>query len=218
MGDLVTNPEETVRSLCFLNEKFGLTHFCMMPEFDCKQESVSAFLIRREKSLGTIKDQLPSNIRISLGASVLMSEGISEEINLKKLLLPGTDLFPIQLPYFPTGEIAAELNRLLYHFPYRILFLSFDSYLDFYSGGDIERWLNLPNIAYQWNYSALENSRAREMLKFLLSRNSTVLFGTGLRSYGKACYYEFDHYLSLASKHFSDYEIDRMFFPKKKTI
>ena len=218
MSDLITNPVDTVRSLQLLNEKFGLSHFCMMLEFDCNHESVASFIIRRDKAFEALTDQLPKNIRITPGASVLVSDGLSSETGLKKLLLPGTNLLPVRLPYFSGNETAKELNRLLYHLPYRILFLSFDSYLNFYPKDDIQRWTELPNTAYQWNYSALEVPLARDLLKKLLSRNSTVLFGTGLRSYEKACYYEMDHYVDLASKYFSDYEIDQMFFPKKSSI
>ena len=218
MGELIARSEDTISSIQILNKKFGLSHFCMMPEFDCKLESVAEFLIRRERAYEAIKDQLPADIRLTLGSSVLVSQGISQEIGLKKLLLPNTKLLPIQLPYFPTNETAKELNRLLYHLPYRLLFLSFDTYLDFYAKEDIDRWIALPNTAYQWNYTALGDPRARDLLKILLSQNSTVLFGTGLRSYGKACYYEFDHYLEIASAYFNEYEIDRMFFPKKNSI
>ena len=218
MGELIARSEDTISSIQILNKKFGLSHFCMMPEFDCKLESVAEFLIRRERAHEAIKDQLPADIHLTLGSSVLISQGISQEIGLKKLLLPNTKLLPIQLPYFPTNETAKELNRLLYHLPYRLLFLSFDTYLDFYAKEDIDRWIALPNTAYQWNYTALGDPQARDLLKILLSQNSTVLFGTGLRSYGKACYYEFDHYLEIASAYFNEYEIDRMFFPKKSSI
>ena len=218
MGDLIANPEDSLRSLLLLQEKFGLSHFCMMPVFDCDQDSVSAFLARREKSFAEISDRIPTNIHITLGSTVLVRKGLSTEMGLKKLLLPHSKFLPIRLPLdLQSNDTSVELNRLFYHSPYSLLFLCTDSYLDFYSIEDIERWMNLPNTAFQFRFSALENPNAIRLLKLLLAKNKPVFFGTAINSYGKACYYEFDHYVGLAKKYFNDYERDLLFFPKKQS-
>lgn len=216
MGDLTTTPQDTVKALLLLKEKFGLSRFCMTPEFDCERDSVPAFLARRERAFSELVHLLPPDIKIMLGASVALLPGLSEERGLKKLLLPSTDELPIKLPYFSMlNDTSVELNRLLYHAPYRICLLSFDSYLNQYPEDDIERWINLGNVSFQFNYRALESPRARELLNRLLNRQATIRFGTELHSYGKACYYEFDRYVELASRYFSEYERDVLFFPKK---
>ena len=217
MGDLIANPEDSVRSLLHLQEKFGLSHFCMMPEFDCAHDSVSAFLARREKAYTEIAERLPESLHLSLGGAALVRKGLLQEIGLKKLRLPRSKRLPIRLPLDNvTNDIAIELNRLFYHSPYSLLFLSTDSYLNFYSIEDIERWINLPNTAFQFNFRAFENADAIRLIKLLLAKNKDVFFGTAINSYGKACYYEFEHYTELAKQHFSDYERDLLFFPKKQ--
>ena len=218
MGDLIADPNDSIRAMLFLKDKFGLSRFCMMPEFDCTQESISAFLIRRDKAWDTLRHKLTRDIHVMLGASATVVEGLSQEVGLKKLILPNTNLFPIRLPFFPTNETAKELNRLLYHFPYRILLLSFDTYLNVFPMDEINRWISLPNVAYQWNYKALKNPLARDLIKMQLSQNATVLFGTELYSYGKACFYELDHFLKIASEDFNDYQLDHMFFHKGNMI
>lgn len=216
MGDLIANPKESVCSLLHLQEKFGLSHFCMMPEFDCVYDSVSSFLTRREKAYDEIAELLPKNIHLTLGCAALVRPGLSQERGLKKLLTPRSKRLSIRLPLDRiTNEVAIELNQLFYHFPYSLLFLSTDSYFDFYPIEDIERWTCLPTTAFQFNFRAFENKDAIRLIKLLLSKNKDIFFGTAINSYGKACYYEFDHYISLAKQHFNDYELDLLFFPKK---
>ena len=216
MEDLITDPCESAKALLLLKEKFGLSRFCMTPEFDCENDSVASFLARRDRALSELLPLLPPDIKAIPGASLTLLPGLSEERGLKKLLIPTTNELPIRLPFFSmSNEASIELNRLLYHAPWRICFLSFDSYLNVYSKHDIERWTSLDNVSFQFNYRSLESAEVRSLLKHLIAKKSTVRFGTELHSYGKACYYEFDRYIDLAKDHFSEYERDILFFPKK---
>ena len=217
MGGLITSPHESAEALTLLKEKFGLSRFCMTPEFDCKKDSVASFLVRRDRAISEISTWLPPDIKIIPGASVALLPGLSEEHGLKKLLLPTTNELPIKFPYFSMSNNASvELNRLLYHSPWRICFLSFDSYVNYYPKDEIDRLSNLENASFQFNYRSLESAEIRALIKRLLSNGVTIRFGTELYSYGKACYYEFDRFIELATFHFSEYERDLLFFPKKK--
>jgi len=217
MGDLMTEPHESAKALLLLKEKFGLSRFCMTPEFDCEHDSVASFLARRERACSELLPLLPSDVKILSGASVTLLPGLSEEQGLKKLLLPYTNELPIRLPFFfMSNNLSVELNRLLYHFPRQICFLSFDSYLKIYPKEDIERWINLNDVSFQFNYRSLEDPDVRALLKRLIDRKAMIRFGTELRSYGKTCYYELDHYLTLADAYFSEYERDVLFFPKRR--
>lgn len=216
MGDLIADPCESAKALLLLKEKFGLSRFYMTPEFDCENDSVSSFLASRSRALSELRPLLPPEIKLIPGASIALLPGLAEEHGLKKLLLPTTNELPIRLPFFSmSNEASIELNRLLYHAPWRICFLSFDSYLSTYPKQDIERWTNLDNVSFQFNYRSLESPEVRSLLKRLIAKNKSIRFGTELHSYGKACYYEFDYYTDLAKEHFSEYERDLLFFPKK---
>ena len=217
MGGLITTTGESAKTILFLNEKFGLSRFCMTPEFNCENDSVASFVLRRDRACADLSALLPSNIQIIPGAAISLVPRLSEERSLKKLLLPTTDELSVKLPFFSMrNDVSVELNRLLYHSPHRICFLSFDSYLNCYPEEDVARWSNLDNVSFQFNYRSLTSQKVRLLLKRLINRNATIRFGTELNSYGKACYYEFDHYLELASNYFSEYERDLLFFPKKQ--
>ena len=216
MRELIANPKDTVRTLCFLRDRFELQRFYMMPEYDCRLESVSLFLLKREKSKRELNTILPQEFKLQYGATSLLFPGLFEQEGIHKLLIPKTAYLPIRLPLKAEESwVAVELNRLLYHVPYRILFMSFDRYRFYYPTDTVDRLLQLPKVAYQFSYQSLINEETRADLKTLIRRNAPIVFGTGLTSYGQACYYELDYYLKLAKQYFSEYEMDMLFFNKR---
>ncbi len=216
MSDPVTDPKETVDALVFLRERFGLKRFYMMPEFDCQTESVPMFLLRREHAKKEVQALFPEGIRVEFSATSLLLPGLSKTPMLHKLCIPHTNDLAIRIsPFDDEYAIAQELNGMLYHTPYRILFQSFEQCILRFSSKTIERLLNLSNVAFQFNFHALENPEICRILHEIIRKCTPVFFGTGINSFGKACYYEFDHYIALAEKEFSDYERDVLFFPKQ---
>lgn len=216
MSDLVSNPQETVEALTLLRDRFGLKRFYMMPEFDCQAESVPMFLLKRERAKKEVLALLPEDIRLEFSASSLLLPNLSKTPMLHKLHIPRTNDLAIRLsPFDDEAKVAPELNRMLYHTPYRIVFLSFEQCVSRFSSETVQRLLKQPNVAFQFNFSALDDPIVREILHNLVRKNKTVFFGTGINSLGKACYYEFDHYVSIAQNEFSDYERDVLFFPKQ---
>ncbi|MBE6633332.1 MAG: hypothetical protein E7620_03195 [Ruminococcaceae bacterium] len=211
-GEWITSPTDTAKAMMLLKEKYNLKRFLLTPFYDATVESISMFLWRRKQTFEELKKILPSEVTVRCGAVALLSPGLSHSNALNRLRLSRTNFLPVRLPLLSTGNwLSAELNRLLYHTPYRILFYAFDSLLPFYPTEDILRWSRLPNAAYCFRYQALESPFLRELMREMLSANQPILFGTCVNSYEKACYLELDHYLQLASSHFSEYECDRLF-------
>lgn len=215
-GELISNPAESAESLIFLKEKFGIRQVFLMPTFEAEQKSIPLFLLHRERAVQSICSLLPSDIRIHAAAASLLTPGLLGERSLGKLRIPQTEYLPIRLPFlYDWNEVMTTLNQLLYRSPYRLLFMEFDALIDFYPRGEIQRWCCLSNVAYCFRYQSLENPKIREILKQLLQRNAPICFGSGLNSYKKACYYEFDHYLSLLDRYFISYEKSALLFNKK---
>ncbi len=213
MGDAVTKPQEAADALTLLRERFGIRRFCMMPSFDCQEESVGMFLLKREQARRELASLLAPDTRLFLGSASLLCQGLSQAEGLTKLCIPKTEYLPITLPYFSEeSDFSMELNRLLYHTPIRVLLLSFDSYLSFYPKDTLERLFRLPNAAFQFSYRSLENASVRELLGDLAKQNKPIVFGTGLNCLEKTYYYEFDHYISLAREAFNGYTFDKLFY------
>ena len=215
MHDLIANPSDAAQALSAL-KKLGISRFCMMPEFDCQQESLSLFLLNRDRALREIHKQMPENAFITSAATLLLTEGCHEVQGLRKLCIPQTNYLPIKLPLsLDVNWLAHEFNQFLYHLPFRLLLMNFDTYSLFYPSEVLDRLLNLPNVAYQFNYRALADPNMRIQLKRLLMRHAPILFGTSVNSVMKAYYYEFSHYIGVAKQHFTEFECDDLFFRKK---
>ena len=216
MRDYLSNPRDSVEALNILRERCGITRFCMMPEFDCRLESVSGFLVRRERSMSEIRELLPAGFWIRAAGASLLCPGLSETVGLHKLYIPSTSYLPLRLPFQQNQPWAAvELNRLLYHTKHQLLFLSFDLYSVFYPSDLFKRLLELPGAAYQFSYQSLILPEIQTVLHKLIQRNAPILFGTSVNSVNKACYYEFDYFLQTAAEQFTTFERDALFFQNR---
>lgn len=216
MRDCLSNPKDSAEALSVLRERCGITRFCMMPEFDCRSESVSGFLVRRERAMQELKTLLPDGLWIRAAGASLLCPGLSEAVGLHKLYIPGTPYLPLRLPLQPNQPWAAtELNRLLYHTKHQLLLLSFHLYEKLYPPDLYQRLLELPGAAYQFSYQSLILPEIQAVLHKLIQRNVPILFGTSVNSLSKACYYELDYFLQVASEQFTAYEYDTLFFQKR---
>lgn len=194
-------PQTLQEAFLVCSERFGIKRFCLMPEYDSLSESVSLFLLRQDRMRKELQELLPKGLSARVGVAVLLRSGLHETMYLDRLRLKGSHCLPIM---FPIGSyqdwMDLELNRLLYKAKQRLLFLSFDQLLIFYPEDVIERLMRIPDAVYQFNYRSLADPRACELLKTLCDRNATVIFGTGLPTLEKACFYEMEHYLLSARK------------------
>lgn len=213
MRDLTLRPEQAAEALRALRDRCGFRDIYLTPEYDCELESVPMFLLRRDHALRELRELLPQDCRVHAACCAVLRPGLSQTPALHRLRLPGTDCLPLRLPFLPDQPgIPQELNRLLYHSRYRLLLMSFDSYAAFYSPEALERLAALPRTAYQLGYQALIHPPMRRLLKAMLSLGAPILFGTGVNSLQKACYYEFDAYIRAAAEAFSEPEREVLFF------
>ena len=135
---------------------------------------------------------------------------------LHRLRLPKTDYLPVRLSLSKDADARLfELNRLLYHFPLKLLFLSFDQLTATIDQEALDRLLALPGVAYQFSYQSLTNPKIRDILRFLLRKRAPILFGTEVSAPLDAAYYELDSYLECAQREFSRFEYEALVFQKK---
>ncbi len=213
-------PKETLKALTWLEQRFGLRCFCFNPTFHADEDSVASFLAHRETAIASflkVASELSSEIRTPIkileGSSVLLSEGLHAIFQLKKLAIPfGSDQYlPIMLPMCEHCDwIDLELNRLLYTAKCKLMFLSFEIACILYPSDVLDKILRISGAVYQFNYSSLANPKMRAVIKTLLARRATVLFGTSLNLVGKIYHYELDYFLETAQKEFEDYEFTQL--------
>lgn len=213
--DIAEDPKKTIFALSYLYDRFQIDTFSMMPTFHSRIDSVSSFLIRRDKAIHGLMEASASTqspIKILSGASVMLDEGLYEIQNLKKLTVPfGINRYlPLQLPISEHADwIDYELNRILYRADLKILFLSFETCCILYPESVIEKFTRISNSIYQFSYQSITNPKIRRVMAMLLHQNSTVLLGTSLNFSEKVYHYDFQYYLDTAKEYFSaaDYAV-----------
>ncbi len=99
MDDGSKSRRETFGLLSMLANQ-GIQTVIATPHFQADaEESVDAFLARREESFESVSERLPENApRILLGAEVLYYPGIGRMTDLKKLCIQGTDILLLEMP------------------------------------------------------------------------------------------------------------------------
>lgn len=192
--------EESLETIRLLQERFGFNRYFMNPAFDAQREPTSHFLLRRAQAAERLGALLPSNCRMLLGASIVLTPNLSECDGLERLLLRKA-ILPIVMPLTEYGDwIDLELNHLLYRRKYRLLFLTFERSLILYPLDVIERLLRIEGAIFQFGFRSLCNPACCQIILSLLRQNRAVLLGTGISSLNAAYAYDLTYYLDAARK------------------
>lgn len=204
-------PNEAIQAMELLNERFGVSRFAVMPEYDARLCSVPMFLLQSEHSIDRLREALPSHLKIKLLPRVYLSKGLAKTEYLNRLSFGRYRYLALQLPWGEYEDwIDAELHELLYGRGYRLLLTSCELYSTFYSNETVERLFRMPQAVYQFNYRALTDADACRQISKILGREQTVLLGTGLTTLGKARQYDLFHYQKAATNHLSVADCQRL--------
>lgn len=203
MRGRISDPLESITAMQDLSERFSITRFCMMPDFDCTREPVSHFFLRRARAEKLLKDAIPtgSKIKVKISARVLLSQGLYQTEDLNKLVITKEKYLPIALPMTAYDDwIDYELNRLLYKAGFKkLLITSFELCLILYPSEIIEKLLRIPNTVFQINYKALTEPKVQKIVSRLMRQNQTILLGTSLDCLERVYRYDFDFYTKSAT-------------------
>ena len=217
-------PLEAVQAMEHLCERFGISRFAVIPEFDARLCSVPMFLLQSEHSIDRLREVLPAHLRIKLLPRAYLSKGLAKTEWLYRLSFGRDRYLALQLPWGEYEEwIDNELHQLLYLHRYRLFLTSCELYSTFYSKEIVEKLFRIPKAVYQFNYRALTDADTCRYISKMIGQGQTVLLGTGLTTLGKAWQYDLSHYQKAATKNLSvaDYQKllhqDRAFweFPQK---
>ena len=191
MGEWIASPRDAREAMVRLHARTGIRRFCMMAEFDFMRESLPCFLLERDRAMRELSQVLPHGVRIFAGGYLRLRPGVSEVVGLTKLCIPRRGLLPVLLPWNGmTQDEAKEWNRLLYHTPACPMIMEADHFVSRFPPAEVDRLLGL-NAVYQFNYLSLKDPKIRAVLRKLMKRGATVVFGTGVNSPGSAGYYDF---------------------------
>ena len=184
----------------------------MMADYDASKESVSAFLLRRDRSLGILQSRLPAELTLIASGGVLLSPNVSEVNDLNRLTFSKDMPLPISMPLGAYADwMDTELNHLLYKRHFSLMFLSFERCILLYPPETVQKLLRIPHAVYQFGFHALAETKAVKCISALLENGATVLFGSGINTPEKLSTFDLDHYVASAKSHLDRSEIQQIF-------
>ena len=204
MREGIDSVDDAISAFSFLSE-LQLKKLAMMPTFDCRTESVSAFLLRRYLAMERLKPHLPSSVKIKEAARVLLTPNVHLVQDLPKLCFTKKAYLALQMPASDYDDwIDYELNRLLFHAKMKhLLFTSFELCCLFYPTEIIEKLMRIPEAVFQFHYHALTDFKCKKVMSALIKQKSTVLFGSALNSLERTYQFDLPYYIKSATDRMS---------------
>ena len=193
MRGLVSDSNESIEAMRMLYERFGFTHFHLMPEYDCTREPVSIFMLRYDRAIKKLQANVNlKEFHIRFHPCVMMAQDLHLTEGLEKLLIKNGNYLHIHLPISEYADwIDFEINRLLYKRNFNLWFTSFEQCVLLYPSEVLERLLNIKGSVYQFAFKSLSNPKVAQAIKKLVKSNRTVLLGTAVDCLERA--YQFDY-------------------------
>ena len=113
MDDGCADLAETLRVLQIANEQ-GVHELIATPHFYSNKERIETFLERRKQSYESLAPNIPSSMRVCLGAEVAYFSGISRYENIEQLCLGQSRFLLLELPFAPwDSNVVRELYNLI---------------------------------------------------------------------------------------------------------
>lgn len=93
----------------------GVKHVCATSHFYPQEESLESFLDRRQRSYDILRPHLEkAHMELSLGAEVLICDGMDRMPDLGRLCLDGTDELLLEMPFYSwPATIIQTLHNII---------------------------------------------------------------------------------------------------------
>ncbi len=172
------NEEESLKMLRMLKEQ-GVRRVVATPHFNANNESVEAFLKRRNKACDDLKviqeEGLPE---IILGAEVRYYEGISRLENLRELCAQGTDILLLEMFSGRWGSmVKRELIEISSRYCITLVLAHIERYMHYQSMDDLEYLLD-NGVMMQMNSSHVNGFFTRHKALNLLKNEKVHFLGS----------------------------------------
>ncbi len=161
----------------------GITTVAATPHFYPGQESVAAFLARRQESLAALAAHLPADApRLLCGAEVLMREGISQ-LDLRPLCITGTDCLLVEFPFRQAPYwLYEELENIVFGQGLTPVLAHVDRYMPWYSREQIASIADIGDTVLQLNGEAFLDRRHFAALRRWLPKNHALVMGSDMHN------------------------------------
>ena len=177
IDDGAHNPEMSLEMLEMMRMQ-GIERVVATPHFYAHREkSVEDFLEKRKNAYNRIKENKFIK-NIILGAEVAIEHGISEMKDIEKLVIMGTNLIMLELPYRSYEKwISEEIYNISAEYNLKVIIAHVHRYFEYYSSSEIERILSIKPV-FQVNNEAFENRKEKRFIKNLINDEKEIVFGS----------------------------------------
>jgi len=188
IDDGAKDVEEAV-SMLTLSEKCGAETVILTPHVDASAD-YKEFVRVREEKVRVLKDALAHSGRLFpqllLGAEVQLDDALSEKDDISPLLIEGTDLLLIELPYTPWNK---WYNNEIYNIIAKHEVTPVMAHIERYLSGpkDIEKLDSLISfgVKFQVNASSFLTFSGRRVIRELAAQGLINAIGSDCHNLGK---------------------------------
>lgn len=138
----------------------GVKRVVATPHFYIGQHSGSEFFQERQRAYEDIRPYLDETMpEVLLGAEVLIREGISR-YDLSPLCLQDTNVLLVEMPFMrPPVWLYDELEKIVNRQNLILMYAHLDRYLPWYSHGDFEMLMDMPDSIMQVNAHSIADKK-----------------------------------------------------------
>lgn len=138
----------------------GVRRVVATPHFYVGQHTASGFFKERQRAYEDIKPHLDEKMpEVLLGAEVLIREGISR-YDLSAFCLQDTNILLVEMPFMaPPIWLYEELENIVNRQGLTLMYAHLDRYLPWYSHGDFDMLMDMPDSIMQVNASSIADKK-----------------------------------------------------------
>ena len=178
MDDGAKNSAISVQMLEMLCSQ-GVERVVATPHFYAHREkSVSRFLEKRQKSYDELMTNKHPFNELVLGAEVAIEQGISELDGIEKLVVSGTNLMLLELPYGPYADwMQEEIYNIACEYHIMPVIVHIHRYIGYYNRSEMESILKTDAI-FQINNEAFGSFREKRFVRNMIKNDLPIIFGS----------------------------------------
>ncbi len=179
MDDGARDREEALAMLAE-SVRQGVDTIVATPHFYRSQETIAEFLTRRAESFAQLADDIPQNLRLLLGAEVLIQKGLSRE-DLHPLCIEGTNRILIELPFMPFDPwIFEEMENIVLEQRLDVILAHVDRYIPWCSREAMRELMEFPEMVVQLNGECMLDRASFRDLRKWLPQTYNLVFGSDM--------------------------------------
>ena len=166
----------------------GVKRVVATPHFYIGQHSGSEFFQERQRAYEDIRPYLDETMpEVLLGAEVLIREGISR-YDLSPLCLQDTNVLLVEMPFMrPPVWLYDELEKIVNRQNLILMYAHLDRYLPWYSHGDFEMLMDMPDSIMQVNAHSIADKKYFGSLCRHLPITRRVVMGSDMHNMDYRC-------------------------------